>query len=462
MRSYTRLELRWDAWAYHVPFAAKAAGIHVPFELTQRLQDFYDGYPALPHLLMGLVWRATNDINTIGVLNIAAFGGFLAVCQFKLHAPFYVIAPIALTAPMVIIHTATSYVDLFSNSLLATGLCTIVFVYLHDRRHDRRLFFIGAGALVGALWSKPQLGLICMIGFGLYALVYRPWTAPVADRTRRVAEFGALVVIGLGNYIKNFLVFGNPFWPVEFPVLGNVFPATWRYSDVGVGDQRPPSLAHANQVVVFFRSLFEIGVPTHYPDRARWIIDQGHTAAGYRMGGFWNVNVVVYLVLFVGLLVVVHGRRGRVVALTGLALLVIVSAQPNSNDMRYLQFLPLTWAGVVGIVYPSLKRHRPEAAIGLLAVVAVLFAVMTSANAQYYRIERVDYAEAARQWNVASMWRYLRPGYTYCVVGAAPAGVFYTGPTQSEFRVVTADFAPGCPPGAVRVENRIVHYEART
>lgn len=452
VRSYTRLELRWDAWWYHVPFAAKAVHMDIDYSLPPRLHSLYEGHPFLPHLLMGMLWRLTGRINAIGVINIAAFIGFLAVCHRKLKAPFFVVAPIALTTPAVIIHSATSYVDLFSNAFLATGFCVLGYVYLYDKRADRMLLIIGLGGVIGAMSSKPQLVTVGAMALVLYALVYRP----------RVEHAVLVAVVAFSNNIKNLLLYRNPVWPVEVPVLGKMFPATYHYADPVLREQRPPGLLGHSQVEVFFRSLFETDNPTHYPNRLRWTLDQGNTAEALRMGGFWNVNVAVYLAIAIALLVLVRNRRGRVVVWSFLGVILLLSLQPNSHDLRYYQFIPLCWAGIIGVLYREFRRRDPAGALALLGVVGVLFLVMAQANRPYYEVKSVSYRIAARAWSADVLWSQLRPGYTYCLVGEEPKGIFYTGPTMREFSVVDRPELGDCPPGLVPIIQDVIHYERRT
>ena len=80
-RSVLRLDANWDALMYHLPFAALRGGMDIPYTLSERMASIFEGFPALPHLLQGLLWRASGSINATGVINILAFGAFLAYAQ---------------------------------------------------------------------------------------------------------------------------------------------------------------------------------------------------------------------------------------------------------------------------------------------------------------------------------------------------------------------------------------------
>ncbi len=137
LRAALHLETRWDAFGYHVPFAALRAGIKLPYSMNDGMFPYYQGFPPLPELLQGLLWRVTGTINATGVVNWLAFVGFLAYCHFVLRIRFWLVALIALTAPMVIIQSATNYVDLFGNSLLAAARPAFTFTFTPSARPAR-------------------------------------------------------------------------------------------------------------------------------------------------------------------------------------------------------------------------------------------------------------------------------------------------------------------------------------
>ena len=130
-------------------------------------------------------------------------------------------------------------------------------------------------------------------------------------------------------------------------------------------EQRPPAQRGEPQAVVFVKSLFEIDVPTHYPNRARWIIDQGNANAGFRSGGFWGAGTLIYLVITFAMLMAYRRREGFIAGLAGLGLLAFVAVLPQSNELRYYMFIPLTWAATIGMLLPHIRREVPAAERGL-------------------------------------------------------------------------------------------------
>lgn len=463
IRSYTRLELRWDAWHYHIAYAAKAGHLGIPFHMDVQLASRLEGYPPLAHIVEGLLWRVTGSVNATGTINIIGLGTFLFVCHRWLRAPVYIVGLVALTTPLVIIHAATDYIDLWSNAFLAIALLVLISVYLFERQSEPVLLVIGLGAAVVAGWSKLPLVPIVAVVFVLYVVVYRMWEEPVQERNLRL--FGALGVVAAFPFLRNLVVHGNPLWPTNAPFfrgdkapLGGSVPITHAI-------QVPPPLKHASQPELFFRSLFEVGHPWHYANRPRWTLDQGGGLIAYRSGGFWFVGVVVFLAVMLTLVVRYGGARGRVVAVASLVTLLLVSFLPQSHVLRYYMFIPLVWAGVIGMFFPRLRRAEPVAALGFCALALVMFWTMFRANQTYFAVEHVSYRDAATYWGGVRLWPYLREGYVYCDIrdqGKPPRSLTLLGPTMREYEVYVRPRATDCPPGAVPIVDDVVHYSHRT
>lgn len=462
VRSYTRVEWRWDAWSYHFPYAAKAGGLHVPFHMDEQLAARFSGYPPLAHIIEGALWRVTGTIHAAGVINMIGLVAFLAVCHFLLRAPFFIVGLIALTTPLVVIHSATVYVDLFSNAFLAIGLAVLIYVYVSDRQHDRRLLFVGLGGVVVAMWSKLPLVPIGVLVAGAYVLVYRPWSVDRAARQWLLRAFSGFAVVASLPFVRNLLLHGNPIWPVNAPFFGG--------DRVPIGGQVvgtiqvPPPLVGRSQPELFIRSLLEIGHPTHYADRPRWVLDQSGGQIAYRSGGFWNVGVVVFFTTMIVLLVVLGGRKGRITAAACGVALGLVSVLPQSHSLRYYMFIPLVWAAVIGMFFPRLRHNHATVALIGCVVAMGMFVTMYRANEQYYRVEHTSYHDAALHWGAVQMWPYLRPGIVYCDIRdqlAFPRGIAMTGPTMKEFTIYVRPTRSACPKGSVPIVNRVVQNDRK-
>lgn len=449
-RAALRLEPRWDVWVYHLPFAAVYGHLGIPFDMHDAMRLRLEGFPPLPHLVQGVLWKVTGTVHATGVVNLLAFTGFLAYCQVVLGARFWFVALVALTAPLVIIHSATGYVDLFANSLLATGTVSCLSLVLQPDQRPRAAF---AGALIGlggAAWSKFQLTPIAALLFVVLGLIVSrgPVARRVGPRRDTLRLLAVAILLTSAPYLDNIARFGNPFWPQRVPVIGDVLPYRSDAIDTGRTAERPRHMLGVSQPVLFVHSLLEIGHPTRYASRPRWVIDQGNATVAFRMGGFWGMGAAVFIVALLLALVALHGRAGVAAAAGGCGLLVFVSVLPQSNELRYYMFLPLTWAAGLALAYNRLMARSPGAAGCALLTVLTLFGYMASENRVHYEIEQLDVVHVATQYGVNTLWPNLQPGRPYCVVGTPlPQHLMLTGPTLREFSIASRSSAQLCPPG---------------
>ena len=457
VRAALRLELRWDTFLYHLPFAALRGGLPIPYDMNDLMRDRYEGFPLLADLVQGALWRLTGSINATGVVNYLAFVAFLVYCHFALRARFWLVALIALTAPMVVIHTTVSYVDLFGNSLLAIGMSSCLHLYLFPERRARAVLLGGLTGLIGAAWTK--FNLVPVVGLGLCLCLAVSLRRPLREalsKRRVVLVVVAAAMLAAVPYIKNIAVYGNPFWPIRVPVVATWFPYKLDAAAENVV-QRPPPLREYTGARVFVHSLLELNHPTRYADRPRWIIDQGNAWIAFRTGGYWVVGVVFYVVTMMTMLVAHDRRTGTIAGLAAIATLGLVAILPQSHDLRYYMFIPLTWAAAVGMLFPQFKRRSPMLALVLLTVMLGLFSYMVSENRVHYRISKVDYLDAARAWGADQWWPRFQRGETYCAVGMDPIGMMLTGPTMSEYSIVDRSHEALCPDGTIVVTKAGVH-----
>jgi hypothetical protein len=445
LRASLRLEQRWDTFMYHLPFAARHAALGVPYDFWPYIQACYEGFPPLPEFLEGILWRVTGSINATGTLNYLALGLFFFFCWRHLGARLWVLVLLCLTAPLVLIHAASSYVDLFSNALLAIGVTTFVTMMLFDRWGEKNLLAWALAGTAAAMWSKYATVPIALLLFAGYLLAYgRRLADPAA---RRLLGW---VVIALGvallPYLKNLALHHNPSWPGGIPALKTTFPYLL---DTGSMQQlqSPPPLRNASHSELFLHSILEIGHPSSYPNRERWIIDQGNADIAYRSGGFWVVGVITATLGAILLGALSARRHGLIIAAAIGTMWCLISVLPQSHELRYFQFLPLTVAALVAMLIPRVRALYPAVTLVLLSLVLGEFVWISKVNRAYYRVERVGYQQAAELWGIRPLWNSLEPGKTYCAVGFEPVAFLLTGPTMREFHIVDRPEVGLCPPG---------------
>ena len=437
-----------DSFWYHLPFAAARAGVPISFEMSDTVRQQYNAFPALPELVQGLLWRVTGSINASGTANFIAFAAFLIYSHRVFRAPFWLVGIISLTAPLVLIHTTVNYVDLFSNAWVAIGVASCLFAYLFPERRSRTVVVGALAALTLAAWSKyTMVPFVLALLVLLTAMVLRSPTTYRFSRRQAAIVILSFAVLSAAPYARNLVAYGNPIWPIRVPIAGAIFPFLGDPAGAGVEADRPPQLRGAPQALVFVESLFETRNPVHYPDRPRWTLDQwepGTTA--HRMGGFWGLGVAVYLVATGGLLIWYRRRAGILAGIAGLALLGLVAILPQSNELRYFQFIPLSWAAASGMLYPHLRVAHPRATIALLALVLAMFGYVVSENLGYFYVAPQSSRDIAAISGADKWWPLLQPGKTYCAVQMPVETAFFmTGPTLSEHSIVARSQPSLCP-----------------
>jgi MFS family permease len=252
--------------------------------------------------------------------------------------------------------------------------------------------------------------------------------------------------VALLPYLKNIALYHNPTWPGGIPALKSYIPALSDTGDMH-DTQTPPPLRGMSQSGVFFHSLFEIDHPTSYPDRERWIIDQGNAWIAYRSGGFWAVAVVTAAAAAVLLGFLSKKRNGIVVVAVIATLWGMISVLPQSHELRYFLFLPLTLAACIGMLIPTVRTSYPATTLAILSVILCQFVWIGKVNRTYYRVERIGYRRTAEIWGANTYWDKMQPGKTYCAVGFEPIGIMLTGPTMHEFHIIDRNEEGLCPPG---------------
>jgi hypothetical protein len=466
VRAAVRLDENWDGLTYHLPFAALRAGIPIPYEISDQFKEVFEGFPPLPELTQGILWSLTGSINAAGLANYLAFLLFITYCHIVLRAPFYLVALISLTAPLVLIHATVLYVDLFGNALLAIGMSSCFYLYLFPEKAGRAVIVGGLACLTAAAWSKYQLVPVAGLSFCVFAILAWRGRGPIGVSRRQLATLLVLAVsVASIPYVKNLAAYGNPFWPVQVPVVGDLFP--YAPGTTIAAGQRPYPLRDLGQFPLFIRSLFEIDVPTSYPNAPRWGLDQwglGPDSLGFRMGGFWFVGVIAYLISTIAMLFVLGRRKAIVAAVSIIGVITFVGFLPQAHELRYYMFIPLTLAAIFGMLFPYVRTAFPKVALLLPIMVLALFLQMVSENETYYTIEERGYVRVAQDWGAAALWPELARGQVYCAVGfqMMARSILMTGPTMSEYHVVARSVESLCPAGSFVVTTDGIQGRARS
>jgi hypothetical protein len=362
------VSMAWDVWYYHLPFAARLWGI-VPasqFVYDPLNQARFEGFPLLGEVLQGLLWRVTGYVQAANLVALASVPLFAWLAKRRLGVPMYQAILALLAVPLVQIHATSCYVDLPGNAAMGALVLLAIAAWADEEPPSDRVVWLALACAAVAANTKALLHPV--VGVALVAIGWR------VRRPRTLALAALALPLVFFTPLKNLLLHHNPYYPVDFRLLGLHMPGVdTPYSS------SPVWLEHAPRPVRFFCSVLEIGVRP-MSDPRRWTVDQWTppSAPGYRMGGFFGLWAAANLVLFVWL--AVRGRKERRVraAVLGFVVLTaIVSELPQSHELRYY----MGWMMVLVVLNLWLlgERARRGAAVGAVCAIAAVVLVTRAA-----------------------------------------------------------------------------------
>ncbi len=356
----------WDVWYYHLPFAARIAGI-VPaseYAYDAMNQARFDGFPLLGEALQGLLWRVTGRPECANLVAFATLPLFAWFMRRRFDVPMHVSIIALLAVPLVQIHATSCYVDLPANTAATIVVMIAIGAWAErdDAPSDRMLVLAIASAIVAANMKAMMQPIVLVALLALGARI---------RHRRRVVVIGALLLpIVFATPLKNLIVHHNPYYPVALEIFGRTLP--------GPDDpysSSPVWLEHAPRPIRFACSVLELGVRS-LGDTKRWTVDQWTPpeAPGYRMGGFFGLYVIVHIILLAWR--AVRERADRVVRVAALGVVLVtamVSVLPQSHELRYYMTWMMTLVSVNVWLARRSKQEAPQYAYAAaLALVLVL------------------------------------------------------------------------------------------
>jgi hypothetical protein len=355
------VSMAWDVWYYHLPFAARIAGI-VPaaeYAFEPLNEARFDGFPLLAELLQGLLWRITGRPESANLVAFSAIPLFAWLMKKRFDVPMHATLLALLAVPLVMIHASSCYVDLPANAAVAGVVMITIRAYGTDEKPDRKTLVLAC--VLGAVAANMKVLLHPIVLVALVALAVR------------AREWRVVLVMPVVFFtpLKNLVLHHNPYYPVAMELFGRTLPGP----DEPYASS-PVWLEHAPRPVRFVCSILEIRATS------RWTLDQWTPldATGYRMGGFFGVYVFANLAFFAWRAIVDRKERQQRAATIGfLALTAIVSVLPQSHELRYYMGWMMT---LVALNLWLAKTKRVWVELGAAAaVVAVL--VITRATYAY-------------------------------------------------------------------------------
>ena len=364
LKAIMDIDSNYDVGWYQLPFAARIWGI-VPEKsfISESLFEYrYDGFPLLANFFQGFLWKITGRIqstNLVGYLSLIIYFFFL---KSYFQVPLYLSAIALFTIPAVLIHAATSFVDLSGNIAVSVVMLMTYRFFKQSKlpsKHELLVTFLGAAAAANI---KPQLQPLIFLLYWIVVIrlvwLYFKHTQPKQPQLWLTVPL-AIIASGLifATPIKNVALYGNPFYPIKIEVAG-----------IALNHKlTPETYSEGNRPQKWLQSILEINTPN-------WSADQwngGNKKYLDRAGGFFGAYVVFNLLLILGLAVREQFKNKQLPlkdksanATTALVIMLLVSFVPanfpQSHELRYFMFWMITLVSLNLCVVASLQNRSSK------------------------------------------------------------------------------------------------------
>ncbi|MCA9799993.1 MAG: hypothetical protein KC474_10630 [Cyanobacteria bacterium HKST-UBA04] len=399
----------YDDWWYQLLFAARQGGLveDGTFVASPQVEYRYMGFPQLSELIQGKLWAMTGNIKAVNFVSFAAFLGLLAGLWRLWRVPVFYSVFAMLAVPVLAAQVTLVKNDLIHN-VFAVLAVVVAFRLLLAPDHPRRwwLFAFMAMMVAGVTHTKFSMVRVAMVTYGatLLRLVWHDWqacrqtaqTGWVGVMLRRWGLVGLpMVVVSMGliayPYLRNLIIFQNPFYPFAFSMLGLTFKGAEPLELIS-----STTVYFAPQPLRWLYSVIEFGIPPF-----EWTIDAWKRSTGdygFRMGGFFAAYVFFHLGLLA--LNLWHSRADirRWVLLTMGVVTVTVAFTHQSHELRYVMgwmMLLVAFNGYLIAQGDSTWKGLPSWRIAMLTVYCLGWFLLVHLNNHPVLIE--PYTIAAQQ-----------------------------------------------------------------
>jgi hypothetical protein len=247
------------------------------------------------------------------------------------------------------------------------------------------------------------------------------------DLKRAVILVG-LIIAMLCWPVRNMFVWGNPTHPFRPPLVSTFFDVKWDKTLEHDAANSPIIFSQTTAPVRFIISVFEVNRLWDSWDSFRWTYDQGNQngprSPHHRMGGF--SFLIAMLVFWLVIYWKLYLHREAQVMLFAMAL---ISAMPQSHELRYWLAMPMIWAL---IIVSRQEFLRGVGVKGLLVVILCYTLYSIKDNAFFIDLRQPSQfapSYAREFWNEASSDK------VYSICNRIPYGLFWSGPTFREYMV---------------------------
>jgi hypothetical protein len=371
----------YDVWYYHLPFAARIAGIvdARAYAFSAESQARFEGFPLFAEALQGLVWRLTGRPEATSLVSLAALFALPVFLRRVFAVPLHLSLLALFAIPLVHIHATAGYIDLPANACATMLLlCTYRAVASGDARP--RWLALSAALAAATANMKFQLVPIVLVASLALVIVALRHRRPLRALQGRAAVILVALPIVFATPIKNTIAHGNPVWPIELTIAGHAFPHL-----ESAYEQSPPNLASSSRPTRFLHSILELE-SRPISTKRRWSIDQWAPSSDptCRMGGYFGAYVALNLAALAWITWKERRRREVVVAAALFAgVTLVASLVPQSHELRYYMHWMLLLVSL-NLVLWSQRGALARGGLGLASALALSIVVWSTDGVYLY------------------------------------------------------------------------------
>ena len=344
LKAIVDVDIHFDTWWYHLPWAARLAGLMPSdaFYFEQLAAVRFEGFPVLAEFLQGLLWRVTGRVESANLVSFASLAAYILFLRHYFGVAWWLSIPALLAVPLIQAQATSTYIDLFANLAMATFVMLTFLMYTRKELINGK--FLALMAMAAFIAANSKLQLIPLVALTLIFCVY-PVVNWINERRSKLGHsmrlwifFVALLVALSAIFfvpLKNIALHGNPAYPIKLTVFGTIL----NYAEELHPEEGAGTLVDQTQAIKWLYSTFELGMGPIF-NVQRWTVDSA-APSGAPMtiqGGLFGFYVVFQLLLFLWLLSRVDGRQRKVAAfLVGIVMLA-AALMPASHLLRYYMF----------------------------------------------------------------------------------------------------------------------------
>src|SRR5258708_171822 len=123
--SVTRPSFPYDSWNYHLPISAHLWNIgnaRETFILSRLSGSIYLGYPLLAEFVQGALWWFSGTVAATSLVNSLGLVVFICAAVAATKASLPVLTFGVLSVPLIVLHSISTYIDLFAGILICFQL----------------------------------------------------------------------------------------------------------------------------------------------------------------------------------------------------------------------------------------------------------------------------------------------------------------------------------------------------